>query len=364
MENYSLLMPNYSIGTDIYRFIPRFCAPYGKKVIAIGGHKATAAARPEIEAAVRGSSLEILGFLWHGGEASYENIARLQADPLVQEADMIFAIGGGKALDVGKGLGAKTGKPVFTFPTIASTCAAVTSVAILYRPDGTFLEPFFFLQPPLHAFIHTGIIAAAPSQYLWAGLGDTCSKYYETTVSARGDRLEHFTALGVQLSRQCVEPLLLYGAEAMAENKAGRAGRALEEVVLAVIVTTGLVSIFVTRDHTPNYNSGLAHAIFYAMTRLPHFEETHLHGEVVGFAVLPLLLYDGQDAEFERIYRFNRSVGLPVSLEEIRISAEEMEGLYSVVPTMKDVQHYPYPITPDKLADVFERLDRYHKAHL
>lgn len=357
MENYTMMLPRYSIGTEIYSHIPEFCCPYGKTVIAIGGHKAMAAAKPGIDAAIQGSGLEILDYIWYGGEASYENVAALEAHPLVQQADMIFAIGGGKALDTCKCLSVKTGKPVFTFPTIAATCAAVTTVAIMYHADGSFKEPFFFLQPPVHAFINTAIIAAAPSQYLWAGLGDTCAKYYEATISSRGEELEHFNALGVQMSRQCLDPLLQYGAQAMADNRNRHCSYALEQTVLAVIVTTGLVSILITRNHTADYNSGLAHSVFYTMTTLPHFEETHLHGAVVGFGVLPLLLCDGQMEEFERIYQFNQAVGLPVSLAQLEISPEQMESLLPLIPKTKDVAHYPYPVTVPMLKQAFAQLE-------
>lgn len=356
MQNYSMALPHYSIGPAIYDDIVQFCSPHGKKIIAIGGHKAMAAARPLLTQALAGSELKILDFLWYGGEASYENVAQLQQHQLVQEADMIFAIGGGKALDTCKCLSVKLQKPVFTFPTIASTCAAVTTVAVMYHPDGSFCEPFYFLQPPVHAFINTAVIAAAPSQYLWAGLGDTYAKYYETTVSSRGDTLTHYNALGVQMSRQCLEPLLQYGQHAMEDNKQQRCTYALEQVVLAVIVTTGLVSILVTREHTADYNSGLAHSIFYAMTTLPEFEKDHLHGAVVGFGVLLLLLCDGQLEEFERLYQFNRAVGLPVSLQELQITPEQMEALYPLIPKIKDVQHYPYPITVSMLKQAFRQL--------
>ena len=49
MENYSMMLPHYSIGADIYNKIPEFCKPYGKKIIAIGGHTAMSVARPLIE---------------------------------------------------------------------------------------------------------------------------------------------------------------------------------------------------------------------------------------------------------------------------------------------------------------------------
>jgi len=53
---------------------------------------------------------------------------------------MVFGVGGGKALDTVKCLCITDDKPVFTFPTIASNCAASTSVSIMYNSDGTFFK--------------------------------------------------------------------------------------------------------------------------------------------------------------------------------------------------------------------------------
>ena len=105
MENYSIHLPSYSIGDKVYNKIPEICETYGKKIIAIGGHKAINAAREKIEKAIEGSDLEILDFLWYGGEATYENVEALMENPLVKEADIIFAIGGGKSTDTGNAWG-------------------------------------------------------------------------------------------------------------------------------------------------------------------------------------------------------------------------------------------------------------------
>ena len=90
-------------------------------------------------------------------------------------ADMIFAVGGGKAIDTCKVLAHDTNRPFFTFPTIASTCASCTSLGIVYHPDGSLREYSFSKIPPNHIFIDTEIIANAPVRYLWAGMGDTPS---------------------------------------------------------------------------------------------------------------------------------------------------------------------------------------------
>lgn len=39
-------------------------------------------------------------------------------------------------------------------------------------------------------------------------IGDTYAKYYEATISSRDERLEHFTLVGVAVSRMCRDPLL------------------------------------------------------------------------------------------------------------------------------------------------------------
>ena len=90
MENYSIYLPSYSIGTDVYKKIPEVCTPYGTKIIAVGGHKAMAAVRELLLEAVKGSALTFLDFVWYGGEATYENVERLLKDQRVKEADMIF----------------------------------------------------------------------------------------------------------------------------------------------------------------------------------------------------------------------------------------------------------------------------------
>ena len=363
LENYEVHLPSYSIGDKIYEKISPVCESYGKKVLVIGGRKALAAAYDKIAAYVAQTNLEIIGTEIYGENCTYATVERLRALPLYQEADMVFGVGGGKALDTVKCLCIPDDKPVFSFPTIASNCAATTSVSILYNEDGTFLKPHFFIRPVMHAFIDTQIIAQAPSQYMWAGIGDTYAKYYEAMISSRDERLEHFTAVGVAVSQMCRDPLLLYSAQALEDHRRGLCTYAVEQVVLAIVVTTGIASIFLTKDYTPDYNSGLAHAIFYALTAYPVIEERHLHGEVVAFGILIALLVDGQKEEFEKIYELNKSIGLPTRLSDIEIAPAQWEECLDRIPTMSDVAHYPYKVTRPMLEDAMKTLEERAVSH-
>ncbi len=363
MENYEIHLPSYSVGDAIYGQIPEIAGAWGKRAVIIGGHKALAAAGGHIKAALEGSAVTVTGVRWYGGEASYENANTLLADEAVKTADMIFAVGGGKAMDTGKAAGELSGKPVFTFPTIASTCAATTAVAIMYYPDGRFRQPYFLRTPPKHAFIFMPVIAAAPYRYLWAGLGDTYAKYFESTMSSRGEELTHYHRLGVTVASMCLDPLLQYGADALADNKAGRLSAALEQAVLAVIVSTGIASILLTAEHIIDYNTGLAHAVCYALTAYPQVEKNHLHGEVVALGVLLLLLIDKNDEMFRKMYAFNKNVGLPTSIADIGVTPNELEQVIPRVSAMPDIAHNPYPVTEDRVREAFRALGAYHAGH-
>ena len=367
MEGYSMYFPCYTIGHGVYEKIGKVCRDYGTSAVIIGGHKALAAAREKVEKACREGGITITGVLWYGGECSYENIEMLKADPAVQEAKLLFAVGGGKVTDTVKALGELINKAVFAFPTITSNCAGCTSVSIMYHPDGSFLKPFFITRPPLHTFLDLDIIAAAPSRYMWAGMGDTYAKFFEADMSSRGEELSHYVGLGVTISRMCLDPILKYGEQALKDNEAGIASEALENVVLAINVTTALTSILVTKDKIIDYNTGLAHAINYGLTSYPEVEHNHLHGEIVSFGVLNLLLIESQVdpsymETFNRMLAFSRAVKLPVRLEDLGLTEADTDAVIDKALAMPDIDHNPNPITRPMLVKAFADLRALQKG--
>ena len=349
-------------GQETYEELVPICSRYGKNIVVIGGEKALAAAKPYITEAVKDSDLEILGFEWYGGVASYENVDRLKALDTVKNADMIFAVGGGKAIDCAKCTATQTGKPFFTFPTIAATCASTTAIGVMYYPNGVQKDVFIAPRPAIHNFINLDIIAQAPPIYLWAGIGDTLAKFTEVPFSARGheSELAMKDALPLCMSKMTGEPLLQYGKEAYDGVKEGKTSFALEQVVLAVVVTSGMVSYLID---SYKYNSNMGHAIFYGMTVLPQIEERHLHGEVVSYGVLCMLMMDKQMELLDRIYKFMKSIGLPTKLADMEVKLEEMGPALDSAVTKYDIECSPYKITKELMYQAVVDLEEYNKTH-
>lgn len=120
-------MSDYTVGEDCFDELPGALAEYGAtKVAIIGGIRALAAALPGIEAALAGTDVEILETRVYGTNSTRANIAKVVNSPACQQADVLIACGGGKALDTVKTAAIELKKIVFTVPTICSNCSAAT----------------------------------------------------------------------------------------------------------------------------------------------------------------------------------------------------------------------------------------------
>ncbi|MEE0674224.1 MAG: iron-containing alcohol dehydrogenase, partial [Enterocloster sp.] len=106
----------------------------------IHGERAWKAASEYVVPALEKAGLTITTEWLYGHDATHENADKISNDPAVQEADMLLAVGGGKCIDTAKLAADHLGKPVFTAPSIASNCAPVTQISIMYHEDGSFCD--------------------------------------------------------------------------------------------------------------------------------------------------------------------------------------------------------------------------------
>lgn len=363
MSSYSIFLPSYSVGDDCYMEIPYVTRKYGKTVAVIGGKTAMAKAKPELEAALADSDVTIIDYIWFGGDSNMENVEMLKKNENVLKADMLFAVGGGRACDTVKILGDMLDKPFFTFPTLASNCAACTAIAVVYNANGSFKEYYYMAAPSYHTFVNTKVIADSPEELLWAGIGDALSKEYEVLFASREKNMYHTPMMGQCIAKICTEPLLTYGKQAIEDCKNNKASFELEQVALDIVISTGMVSNFATHENQPDptdnyyYNSSLAHCVYYGASTIPACEK-HLHGEIVSFGVLCLLTYDGQIEERDKVMAFNKSVGLPTTLAELDMTAEDLPRIAKKASSVVEWTYVPGTPTEEKFVEAMIETDK------
>ncbi|ADL13003.1 iron-containing alcohol dehydrogenase family protein [Acetohalobium arabaticum] len=352
--------PNYTIENGAIEKLGKLCSKYGEKVLVIGGKTALSKTEEEIKNTLKTNDLEIIDFIWYGGECTLHNIELKRKKAVETEADLIIGVGGGKALDTAKGAAEKADLPIFTVPTIAATCAATTPLSILYTAKGDFDSFFHLTKPPVHIFIDTKVIANAPAKYLRGGIGDTVAKHYEVEIKSRPDELAHASALGKEMSTMCVEPLVEYGFQALKDCRENDVSFALKQVVLNNIITTGLVSMLVKEK----YNGACAHSLCYGLTLIERLEEEFLHGELVAYGLLVQLIIDERENEFNKLYHFFDQVGLPVSLDhfKLEVNRKDLESILKEAVAGEDMIDMPYQVTEDDFYEAIKRLEMINKG--
>ncbi|WP_066716535.1 iron-containing alcohol dehydrogenase family protein [Clostridium sp. Marseille-P299] len=362
MKNQNIFLPNYSVGEDCYQEIPYITRYFGKNAVVVGGKTAMEKAKDALEKGIAGSQVTILGYVWYGGDSTMENVENLKNNSLVQQADMLFAVGGGRACDTVKTLGDMLEKPVFTFPTLASNCAACTNLSVIYNEDGSFKEYYYQKQPANHTFINTKIIAESPYNMFWAGVGDALSKEYEVAFACQEKKLHHLPLLGLGIAKTCASPLITLGKKAIEDCKNNQVSFELEQVALDIIMLTGIVSNCTVNQNQPDptenyyYNSSLAHCVYYGSSLIPSCEK-HLHGEIVSFGVLCQLTYEQNFKERDRILEFNHSVGLPITMAEIGLTNEHLPIIAKKASSVIEWSYVPGNPTEEKFIQAIKDAD-------
>jgi glycerol dehydrogenase len=294
-----------------------------------------------------------------GGECSPQEIDRVAEAASDAGADAIVGIGGGKTMDTAKAVAHPAGLPLIIVPTIASTDAPTSAVAVVYTEEGEFLEYRFFNRNPDAVIVDTAVIAGAPVRFLVSGIGDGLSTYFEADASSR-TRKETMaggapTQAALAIARLCYDTLLEHGLAARLAVEQGAVTPAVEKVVEANTLLSGL--------GFESGGLGAAHSVHNGLTAL---EGTHdyWHGEKVAFGVITMLTLEERPAEVvEEVVDFCLSVGLPVALEDIGLEGVGREDLESVAAAAcvegETIHNMPFEIQPDMLVDAMIAADAF-----
>lgn len=291
-------------------------------------------------------------------ECSDKEIERFVNLGRERHAHFIVAIGGGKTIDTGKIVAERLGTSIVVVPTIASTDAPCSACAVVYSEEGVVVRVEHLKKNPDLVLVDSEIIANAPERFLIAGMGDALATWFEAEscrkTKSKNEAGETGSLTAYALARYCYDTLLEYGAAALVSCKANAVTPALEHIIEANTLLSGL-----------GFESGgvaAAHSIHNGLTALP---ETHnyYHGEKVALGVLASLFLSGKSkALIGEVYSFCESVGLPTTLAEMGLAGVSPDELKKVATRAciegESIHHEGGVITPQMVVHALLAADR------
>ncbi|MFA6244049.1 MAG: glycerol dehydrogenase [Candidatus Hydrogenedentales bacterium] len=291
------------------------------------------------------------------GECCEKELTRLSAILAQEHVDVLVGMGGGKTIDTAKIVADRASIPVIIVPTIASTDAPCSGCAVLYSEDGEFDSEFCQKSNPAVVLVDMGIIAAAPTRFLVAGMGDALSTWFEARSCDRTQSPNecggYGTLVGLNIAKLCYGTVLTYGVAAKTASDRHIVTPALERIVEANILMSGI--------GFESAGLAAAHAIHNGLTALPETRSFY-HGEKVAFGVVAgLQLTDAAADESTTVFAFCESVGLPTTLAEIgirNVSREElMKAAEKACEPGQSIHHEAGTITPEKVFNAMLAAD-------
>lgn len=251
-----------------------------------------------------------------GGESTEAEVARCAT--LAAGAQVVIGVGGGKTLDTGKIAAREVGARIITVPTIASTDSPTSSIGVIYTPDGVYVRVERCHRNPDVVLVDSQVILRAPVRFLAAGMGDALSTWYEARSNFESRSANYIgngyatTIAGAQIARACHDTLMRDGRAAYLAAKAGCLTEAVENIIEANTLLSGL--------GFENCGVSAAHGVHDALTIL---EPTHhyFHGEKVAFGIICLLVLENRPMdEIAEAARFCADLGLPVRLADLGLA--------------------------------------------
>lgn len=276
------------------------------------------------------------------GERLYQKLTKLGGEMFVwvteedrpsETFDYIVALGGGRAIDLGKSLAFESNASCIVVPTSAATDAPTSRISVKYRND--YFEKYsYYAKSPDLVLIDTAILINSPVHFLTAGIADGLSTSIEarTVRENRGvNTLGAAPTLAAEaIAEKCREVLLEFAEEAVEANEKHIVTPAFEAVIEANTLLSGI-----------GFESGglsIAHALHNAMVSLWGNEIKGSHGQIIALTTLQQLQIEGRKEEFSRYQALFEKLELPITYEALSVlpSANELQKVTNLAFSPED----------------------------
>jgi glycerol dehydrogenase len=313
----------YVQGVGVLADIGKYIAPLGKRALVVWGPVVSEVFGEPVAKSLKEHGVELISFRF-SGECDRGQVKLGVDKTKAEQADVVIGLGGGKAIDLAKAVAMAVGTRLASVPTIASNDAPTSAATVYYSEDGNFEGWDIWPVNPDLVLVDTQVVVNAPVRWLVSGMGDGLCTWYEAEAAFKGRRTALAggvaTMAALNLAKLCGDTLLEYGVDAKRDCEKHIVTPAIEKVIEANTLLSGL--------GFESAGVAAAHAIGNGLTVLDA-AKPYTHGERVAFGLVAQLCLDDDILPDERldVVDFMVEVGLPVTFEEVGIGDIKPEEL-------------------------------------
>ena len=285
--------------------------------------------------------------VFFNGEASDNEINRVVSLGKEQGCNLIIGLGGGKTIDSAKAIADLLKSPV-------------SALSVIYTDEGAFERYIFYSKNPELVLVDSKVISQAPKRLLASGIADGLATWVEAraVMQANGKTMlgQRQTLAGVAIAQRCEKTLFADGLQAMAACEAKVVTPALENIIEANTLLSGI-----------GFESGglaAAHAIHNGFTALTGDIHHLTHGEKVAYGTLvQLFLENRPKEELNKYIRFYQQIGMPTTLKEMHLETASYEDLLKVGQQAtiegETIHQMPFEVKASDIAQAIVAVDAY-----
>lgn len=342
---------SYVQGPGVLTDSNAFAALVADRALVLGGETALSMVVDDLRAGLEAIDISIVAVEDSVDSCTFTVIDSLADQVQRSDADLIVGVGGGVALDTAKAVAERTGTELAIVPTIASTDAPCSSVAVVYDDDGGFADYVHRRRNPELVCVDTAVIANSPTRFLRYGLGDAFATRFEAETVASTRRTTHAkgipTDAALTLARSSFENIARYGPAALAAAERDAVTPALERIVETNTLLSGV-----------GFESGglaAAHAFGKGFSRAGVKAP---HGLLIAFSTIAQLVLEDCEADIlEEALEVARSVDINNTLANLDAEAKVVDVATAACSDDTTMANEPFEVTPTAAADALRTAD-------